>query len=628
MSGIAAIVYWDESVIDETAVGRMLASIPHRSPDGSTVASGSNCSMGFARMATTLRERTAVQPLHDEQDGIWLVGDVRLDNREDLNETLQGRGYPVPSDPELLVLGYRRWGNDLARHLVGDFAFVLWDERDRALYAARDPFGFGPLYYHSNADRLVFATEVTQILALRDFECKIEERLVVDYLADTYRHERETFFQDVFRVLPGHYMVWKDRAWREARYWFPPTQELRLGRPEDYHAEFRRLFEQSVADRLESDGRPIIANLSGGLDSSSVVCMADAIYDQGPPARPPLYTASALFPGLACDEMPFIDAVTRKVRFTSERWDGTVPDWEDLQRPHVADPSRDEQSGFFSGLYRLAARVGARVVLNGEGGDQVLTEYGVFRDLAANHRWLRLFQEALSIHRNTKRGWKHWVKDGVFYTSPQVLQRAYNSFLKKRNVPPAWVAGGLRDRWSSVPWVPGVLAGDSWLSHTQQCTWDILTGSIYGMWVVEWQELWMARRGLSRRSPFFDLRLVDFVLAVPFEQRLPGGKWKRLLRKAMAGLLPDQLAHREGVTVFTSNVKLQFRRHLPFLQDIISDGAEWLSGPYVNQDEAKKLLQDLASEEASKIDWRETLALWNIATLELWLRDLRRAFGS
>ena len=168
--------------------------------------------MGFARFSTTRREHTAVQPLHDQPNGIWVVADVRLDNREELNETLQGRRHPIPSDPELLVLGYRRWGNNLAGHLIGDFAFVLWDERDRTLYAARDPFGVRPLYYHSNARRLVFATEVVQVLALKDFERKIEERAVIDYLSDNYQHDRETFFEHIFRVLPGHYVVCKDRV--------------------------------------------------------------------------------------------------------------------------------------------------------------------------------------------------------------------------------------------------------------------------------------------------------------------------------------------------------------------------------------------------------------------------------
>ena len=228
MSGIAAIIWWDLAAADENAVQRMLASIPHRSLDGSNSVSGGRCSMGFARFSTTLRERTAVQPLHDQQNGIWLVGDVRLDNRQELNETLQGRGHPIPSDPELLVLGYRRWGNNLAGHLIGDFAFVLWNERDRTLYAARDPFGVRPLYYHSNARRLVFATEVVQVLALKDFEWKIEELAVIDYLSDNYQHDRETFFEDIFRVLPGHYVVCKDRVLREARYWFPPREESRV----------------------------------------------------------------------------------------------------------------------------------------------------------------------------------------------------------------------------------------------------------------------------------------------------------------------------------------------------------------------------------------------------------------
>jgi asparagine synthase (glutamine-hydrolysing) len=586
--------------------------------------------MGFARFSTTRREHTAVQPLHDQPNGIWVVADVRLDNREELNETLQGRRHPIPSDPELLVLGYRRWGNNLAGHLIGDFAFVLWDERDRTLYAARDPFGVRPLYYHSNARRLVFATEVVQVLALKDFERKIEERAVIDYLSDNYQHDRETFFEHIFRVLPGHYVFCKDRVLRETRYWFPPREELRLGRAADYQAEFRRLFRRSVEDRLETDGRPIIALLSGGLDSPSIVCMADAIYGEGPPTRPPLYTASALFPGLDCDETPFIDAVARKVRFPSERWDGTVREWDDLPSSYIADPSRDQQSAFFAGFARIAARVGARVVLTGDGGDQLLTELGVFRDLAASHQWITLFREAQRLGRHTKGGWLKWVKDGVRNTSPQVLQRAYTSFRARfqagPNVPPPWIASRLVERWPQATQPPQTLPEDGFHSHTQQYTWGLLAGP-YASWSQEWKELWTARRGLRLRFPFFDQRLVHFILSMPFDQRLPGRKWKRFLRKAMEGVLPAELVEREGFTQFRSSAQLQFRNFSPLLRSIICDGPEWLSEPYVDRFEARRLLENLGSEELAASDANKAIRIWDIAMLELWLKDLRRDFA-
>ena len=628
MSGIVAIIYWDSATVDGNDVRRMLASVPHRLADGSQVALGKQCSMGFARFATTLRELAAVQPLYDEESAIWCVGDVRLDNREELHRVLreESRQLPaneIPSDPELLVRGYRYWGRDLAQHLVGDFAFVLWDERDRTLYAARDPFGSRPLFYHWNATRLVFATEVAQILSLENFERKVEDRVVVDYLSENYRHDRETFFQNIFRVLPGHYLVCQGGEPREVRYWQPLREPLHLGRPEDYYEEFRRLLQQSTADRLESDGRPIIAHLSGGLDSTSVVCMADLIYGQASAVNPPIYAASALFPGLACDETHYIDAVARKIRFPSIRWDGTVPDWEELKNPYLGDPFRDVQSGFYSGLYSLASREDVRVVLTGEGGDQLLTEYGVFRDLAASHRWLRLFHESLSIHRATKRGWKRWVKDGIRYTSPKFLQHAYTSFRAAQNTPPAWLACRLREHWPRLSWAPQVLSGNAWHSHTQQCTWELLT-SQYSCWLMEWRELRAARRGLCIRSPFFDKRLVRFVLAIPFEHRLPGGRWKLLLRKAMASILPAEVADREGFTVFTSNVNLQFKRQLPMLQSIIFGGKIWCSEQYVDRFEAQKLLKEVAAEETPCAGLHGQ-AVWNIAMLELWLRRIDSA---
>src|SRR5262249_55808535 len=144
-----------------------------------------------------------------------------------------------------------------------------------------------------------------------DFERRLDDRTVFDYLLDEPRFARETFFQGVHRLLPGHWLFADGKSVRQERYWQPHPRTAACEIPE-CHREFRRLFEKAVEDRLDSD-RPIIAHLSGGLDSSSIVCVADAIYRRNGVKRPPLVTASAVFPGLDCDETAYIDAVARHV---------------------------------------------------------------------------------------------------------------------------------------------------------------------------------------------------------------------------------------------------------------------------------------------------------------------------
>src|SRR5262249_55119927 len=156
------------------------------------------------------------------------------------------------------------------------------------------------LFYHADARRLSIASDVESLLARGDFERRLDDRSVFDYLLDEPRFVPETFFEGVHRLLPGHWLLADGKSIRQERYWQPRTQTVFRAAPER-HREFRRRFERAVQDRLHSH-RPPIAQLSGGLDSSSIVCVADAIYRRDRVKRTPLVTASAMFPSLDCDE--------------------------------------------------------------------------------------------------------------------------------------------------------------------------------------------------------------------------------------------------------------------------------------------------------------------------------------
>jgi asparagine synthase (glutamine-hydrolysing) len=621
VAGLAAIVGWDGRPIEEEGVEWMLDRLPHRATEGRALLSSPGAVLGYARHATTGCERVAAQPLHDSNYGLSIVADVRLDNREELCHLLTASRPLDVSDPELLLRGYERWGEALVERLIGEFAFVIWDSRRRELYAARDPFGIRPLYYHCHAGAwLALASEVEPILALPDMSRAIDDAAVLDYLRQTHRSHRRTFFRAITRLAPGHYLCARAGTVQEARFWRPPARELHRARPAEYEEEFRRLLRRAVAARIDSD-RPVVAQLSGGLDSSSLACLADEITrsDGGPPVR----LASAAYPGLSCDETPFIDVVARTVSCPSERYDGTAWEPADEERFHIAHPWREAPPGISGGWRRIAMRDGARVVLSGVGGDELLFDDGVFRDLAARgHGRVLLRETALAkqfcFHRSAQ---VDWLKDAIrgAWPLPPRVRQFYRRLRPRHPVPPpAWVGPRLREIWAAP--VPVELEPAACFSHTQAFVWQALTSPLLCR-DVDMLAYLAARRGLRLQFPFLDTRLVHFVLAIPGQHRLPGGWTKGLLRRSLADCLPPEIRERRWKSEFSAPIRQTIQCRLPHYASLLSEG-HWRSGPYLERRGAQEFVATLAQDTAGAPSWAAWRQAWDFLMLEAWLRDL------
>lgn len=540
------------------------------------------------------------------------IADVRLDNRAELSQLLGN--CASQSDWELLSRGYGRWGTELADRLRGDFALAIWDPTRRALYAARDPFGVRPLYYCAVQSWLVVASEIESILATGVADRRLEDVAILEFLKGEHFHLRETFFANVYRVLPGHWLLADSHSIREERYWKPPRGDLRL-QPDDYPREFRKLFQTAVADRLESDS-PIAAQLSGGLDSSSIVCMVEEIAGSAKGGAPELHTVSAVYPDLECDESRWIDEVAKSVRFPSHRWDGTEPSPLSPKNASMVHPWGGTWGGSMDGDLRLARQLGAAVLLSGFGGDELLFERGVFRDLAKHGRWFRLLRETVLGPRvySSRRG-AEFIADAFRSTIPGRVRRAYRRIRPRPPATaPAWLGFTLRPFW--LPAAPAVQSDLA--DETRQCLWNWLTNPNL-WWSVELQVQRAARYGLEMRFPFLDRRLADFVLGIPYEHRLPGGRMKRLLRNAMTGTVPSAILRRRRVTAFDCLAGLSVNRHGAQLRNLFS-GERWLNAPYVNQKAVGALFQTVDKSGSKCSNWPLSAMLLKFAQLELWLR--------
>jgi asparagine synthase (glutamine-hydrolysing) len=308
--------------------------------------------------------------------GLVLTADARIDNRQELIDALGPfpRAADAP-DSELILRAYQAWGVRCPEHLVGDFAFALWDPARRHLFCARDQLGVKPFYYHHRPGRFfIFASEIKGMLTLPVVPRVLNEARVADYLQWSLDDQEITFYAGIVRLPPAHTLLVTPERLSLRRYWsLDPHREVRLASDDEYAEAFREIFSRAVRCRLRS-ASPVGSSLSGGLDSSSIVCTARSLLRQD--GGSPLHTFSLTFDDLPeCDERPFIDAVLDGGDLIPHliRGDRLSP-LEDLDEYLKYE---DQASWVFNmclhwAMHRSAAEQRRAVLLDGLGGDEVV----------------------------------------------------------------------------------------------------------------------------------------------------------------------------------------------------------------------------------------------------------------
>jgi asparagine synthase (glutamine-hydrolysing) len=610
---LAAVICWNHDPAAADLAEQMLMVADHH---GDRTA---NWSDAMAYLA--VRHRSAAAPLANCPAFVG-VADVRLDNRQELTAELVGNDRGPPSDVELLLLGFLRWGEQLAHRLVGDFAFMIWSPEQRYLYVARDPFGTRPLYYSNSATRFAAASEVEQLLALEGTEDRLDDRAVLNYLTGAPCDPRQTLFAPIQRLLPGHWLRVTPERLVEERYWSPPFS-VAVGRsPQESVEAFRHHFRNAVARRLVGDS-PVIAQLSGGLDSSSIVCTANELLQPQKTGAPKVHVSSALYPGLSCDESVYIQPVLEQTGFPHEGWDGTAAAPVAQEQPCAGHPWAGHDPNTLEGDFRLARRLGAKAMLSGFGGDELLFEAGVFRELAQSGQWVTFIRQIwLGAHYSTRSRWS-FLREALDPLVPMAWRQRLRDWRKvPADGPPAWLSHRLQQLWRDAPvGAPEAVKGLD--GATAQQTWDWLTRPALSR-AIELQVLRAARQGVELRYPFLDRTLAEFVLTLPVSHRLPEGRMKRLLRTAMTGILPPVIASRSQATTFNAVLVLLFEKNRASFHTFFTDG-EWLAEPYVDRQTIFELFARL-DHKSGKIAGPEkaehVLNLLDALQLERWLHTL------
>lgn len=590
MAGIAGVVQWDGVAVEAATIAAMLDTVRHRGPDGFHLEAHGSVGFGHACLALTANERARTQPVSTPDGRYRLVADARLANRRELRQALAAATWlgDAPLDAEILLAAYERWGAEAVQELRGDFAFAVWDEARRTLYAARDPFGVKPFFYTSDAARFAFASEPKQLLILAGVRATPNEAALVEVLATgRYRATEETFHADVARLRAAHALEVTAEGVRVTRWWHPDARAAAAQRlPDDeYPRRYYQLLRRAVERALDVEV-PVAIELSGGYDSSSVVVTAAELHAERQRPLPPVHTLSQRYPGLPCDEGEMIDAVLAVSPFPALRIDVAVADYsagldDELRKcdgplAEISWERRRAESG------QLAA-AGCRVVLTGIGGDELAWDPDFAPDLWRSRRYLAALRYCLRDPRVRRdRDRRDALLRLLRFAVPAAVKRTVRRFRPAAGAPlPPWLTPRAVREFRRHE---AAQRAEPPVSPSAQGAVRRWLDSLEFHARLEEQECLSAWCGVERRHPFLDRDLVEFVLAIPWQARYrQPGAFKTLLVRALGARLPERIRARNGKTVFDAYFVALHEAGLPALQARLGGAAPWMSGALVER---------------------------------------------
>jgi len=504
--------------------------------------------------------------VEDEASGCAVAADARIDNRDELRRALGLKTAAGElSDARLILAAWLAWNEDCPNRLLGDFAFVIRDRRAGGVFAARDPFGLRPLYYAQRSGRLLaLASTVDALLAMPEVDRRINGRIHEPRIADYLVGQLEgvdlasTFFEDVFRLPAGHAMLADAERVRLRRYWRPePGPRLELGSDAEYAEAFAALFEEAVACRLHGPER-IASMLSGGVDSGAVVAVARARPERR--AEGPLATFSGV------DSGDRDNPETAAIR-ASQAMGGLAPRSVDLRDPAVvagaaatfgdaAEPF-DAHMTMLRAIYAAAADEGFDAVLDGAASDLMLAGGSRVARLVRRGRLRQALFEARGLKAafgDTRPVRRELIGAARAAFVPDWLRRL------RRGLRGDNARGRLRAACRDTLICPDFAERVDLVSRLERLASHASTGldrdaSVAHAATVQHPYLAVGREryqrvaalaGVTPRDPFTDRRLVEFCVRLPQAQRCGDGWNKVVLRRAMAGRLPDAVRWRQG----------------------------------------------------------------------------------
>jgi len=610
MSAIACI-YANKEPVQPDHISRMMDGFSQFPADAIQVWQRDNVFLGCHAQWITPESIDEQLPFYDSERKLVITADAIIDNRKELFDLLHVEHDLRKSmpDSQLILLAYCKWGEESPKYLIGDFAFIIWDERNQMLFGARDFSGTRTLYYTHNQGKFAFCTIIKPMFRLPYVSRKLNEQWLAEYLAIPGMHETVeatmTPYHNIEQVPPSHSVTIKNGKLSLTQYVkVEPGPKLRLKTNEEYEEAFQHVFQRAVVDRTRTN-RNVGAHLSGGLDSGSVVSFAAKhlrlknkqlhTYSYVPLNDFEDWTPKHRL----ADETPFIQSTVNyvgNIQTNFMSFEGKSPyteidDWLDIyEMPYKFF----ENSYWFKGVYEEASKNNTGILLYGARGNWTIS-WGPAFDFQATLlkkmkliRWYKeidLFSKNIGVNKSRV---KTVVKRKAF---PRLFNRGFkidpdefpllinHDFAKKMGV-------NEKIKQHQMDYLSFMIFDiyEARLKHFENLTYWNINGST-GTKLSLRYKLW-------DRDPTNDLRVINFCLAVPEEQYVQNGMDRSLIRRSTKGYLPDQVRLNQKVRGIqgTDGIKRMETHWNAFINDVQSLTNNATVENYLNLENIKKTL--------------------------------------
>lgn len=675
MSAIAGAYLLDGRQASEHHLWQMVHTMPHRGPDGAHVWAEGKVGLAHGALHTTPESLHEVLPWHWDAAGLAITADARLDNRPEIMSRLGLREEgDVVTDSTLLLRAYQKWGERCVEFLTGAFAFAIWNAGEHRVFCARDHLGVKPFYFFASDRAFYFGSEIKALLALEEVPKRLDEERLADTLTLNFESVRSTIYKQIRRLPPAHTMTISPRGVRERKYWTPEPRDIRATTDDEYAEQFYEVFEQAVQCRMRS-AFPVASELSGGLDSSSVACVARNLL--GSQGRGNLHTVSLLFDRFPeQDERSYIDSVLETEGFTPHfiaADDIGQLSFLDEAFRFIDDP--EHARGLFNTIlarFKGASETGARVLLTGYDGDSVVGHgYSVLQELFEEERWEDLAREVrMTSGRIQTTRHRQSVHDSLStpsgilssYALPQLNayaeQGRYVAYARalwalrthfgvdvrqalrlsrRALVLPGWLlrrrsrhpemekASSLlstefRKRVNLQDRVENSALRQAHRTHRVREQQRLFFQSAKPAFTLEGMSHSAAGYSIEARHPFMDVRLIEFCLGLPSEQSFKNGWSRIILRRAMRGILPETVRLRAG-KANAARISEHWLLNIdgPLLHQLLEDVGDL--APYLDPAALVTLRQHIAGGKLDGVGFDVGL-ISSLAAVSYWMRDV------
>jgi asparagine synthase (glutamine-hydrolysing) len=614
MSAITGLFYRDGRDVDLELIKKINSTLSHRGPNRSAVYCKNNVALGHQMLWTTSESVKEKLPFYEEKSGLIITADARIDNRTELSKELDIKDTDDISDSYFILKSYQKWGEKCPKYLLGDFSFAIWDNFNKKIFCARDHMGIKPFYYYLDDNLFTFATEIKAILNVPNVPRELNEETLANLLIGKSSGQL-TFYQNIKSLKAANFLELDNHNIKIEEYWdLNPKSKILMDSEEDYIKAFLKIFEDAVKCRLRSYF-PIGFELSGGLDSASIIGMAKRVLKNEHSENFNINTFSFISDNNSVyNEQYYINKIISdgdiNPHFVNADEISPLEGINKLLKYHD-QPFVSPHKSVLCKLYEEMQKVDSHVLLTGEGGDDIIS-YGKYHllDLALNFQWKELQRniEFTSLRSNKSR-FELYYETVIIPLIPDFFKnkirkhiKDYNfilnkNFAEKLGIDIEDYINKMNKRQKAREHHYNRIKDD----HQQE--------------MLESIDRTIAPYNMEVRHPFYDIRLIEFCYAIPTEMKFKLGWNRYILRMAMQDIIPPEVQwnpEKSDLTPIFARNLLLYEEEL--LKTIILQDNEILK-EFVDIEKLKQMFKEYYTEKSNY----DPFDIWIAVLIFLWL---------